>query len=114
MKALRDMNKYPWWWSAKQHARWATLRGKGKKHFVLMNGVVGWGLPMFGIMGLGPVLSGHIHPRPGYFIETVVVWGAAGLFFGVSTWCWCERLFKKFETRSSAQADSSASGGPTV
>lgn len=41
------MNSYFWCWSAKTHQRWAATRAQGKRKFILVKGVLAWGLPMF-------------------------------------------------------------------
>ena len=94
------MKKYPWYWSAKTHDRWAVTRAQGKRKFILVNGILAWGLPMFFIMALMPVISGKVIASVSYFALMVPLWTAAGFFFGWGAWAWSEKLFKGVEAQS--------------
>jgi len=44
------MRKFSWWWSEGTHENWRALRTKGCLHYILIRGVLSWGLPMFLMM----------------------------------------------------------------
>ena len=47
-----------WLGKEKQHKAWAAQRLTSKARFLVINGVLAWGLPMFLVMGVGPALFG--------------------------------------------------------
>lgn len=49
------MQKFSWYWSEKSHNAWADVRKMGRWKFILYNGVVRWGVPMFLVMACSPV-----------------------------------------------------------
>jgi hypothetical protein len=75
--------------------RWRIAREKGMLVYVLRNGILAWGVPMFIVMSF-------IVNKPfasGFTIKNVVIhgsiWLGAGIFFGVCTWWIIERMYKK-------------------
>ena len=86
-----------------RRAAWAVTREKGRWHFVLVQGVLGWGGAMFVGIGLMPVLTHRHEPSWPYFISQVFVWVLAGAFFGFATWSWNERSFKRQSASDGSQ-----------
>ena len=99
------MKHYSWYWSGKTHERWAVTRAQGKNKFILVNGVLAWGLPMFVVMALMPILSGKATASPSYFAVMIPLWAVAGLCFGWGTWALSERLFRRAEVQQGVQRD---------
>jgi hypothetical protein len=79
----------------RQRPSWAVTRQKGRWHFVLVRGVLGWGSAMFVGMGLMPVLMHRHEPTWSYVVKQAFVWAIAGTCFGFVTWSWSEWLFKR-------------------
>jgi hypothetical protein len=87
----------------RKRASWAITRQKGRWHFVLARGVLGWGGAMFVGMGLMPVLTHRREPSWSYLVSQALVWSLAGAFFGFATWSWSEWLFKRQSTGAGPQ-----------
>jgi len=77
-----------------QFVKWEAARAKGKLHFILVRGVLSWGLPMFIFMAFinKPFADGFTSEAA---IVHYIVWPIAGVLFGVFTWHLSERLYKK-------------------
>ena len=88
----------------KDFKAWSKTRKKGKTNYMLQNGLLSWGLPMFVVMTFfmsdafdesGLIIS-HV-------IANAVVWAIGGLMFGATTWYFAERKYsKELEKRSGA------------
>lgn len=93
-----------WWaWNDKHQARWTAIRARGRARFVLVNGILGWGLPMFLFMAVCPKLfSFPFPPRPGeyYWLWTSALWVVAGAIFGTGTWYFSERSYRRHESKA--------------
>lgn len=76
---------------AKQRARWLQVRAKGRWHFILWRGVVGWGL-LTAI--LFSILVSVTNENIG-FIEVLLIAAIAfpigGFFWGLAMWQWYVR-----------------------
>ncbi len=86
----------------KQLKRWELIRKRGKRHFVLYRGILGWGLWMFIVM----TIFGHLNQVDFQlsFLETIsipmvitnlIVWTIAGYVFGQWTWSASEKTYLK-------------------
>lgn len=73
---------------------WEVKRTKGKLNFVLVVGVLSYGLPMFILMALmqKPFVDGFMTKAA---IIHYLVWPLAGLFFGAVMWSITEWKYKK-------------------
>jgi len=78
-------------------AYWARIRGRGARHFVLVRGVLGWGLTMFVVMGLGfaGLTLGAAAYTPKFLALNAWLWLAGGALFGLLTWHLNEKNFRK-------------------
>lgn len=76
-------------------ARWETERTRGRRRFVLLKGVAGWGLPMFIALGVAmPWWSGRYERlTPPALAISAAVWLAGGLLFGLLTWHFSEKAY---------------------
>jgi hypothetical protein len=79
----------------RKRGAWVAMRTKGRWHFVLVRGVLGWGGAMFFAMGLMPVLSHRREPSWPYFFSQAIIWTIGGALFGLAVWTWSERQFRK-------------------
>ncbi len=79
----------------KHFRKWEKLRRKGKKNFILVNGLLYWGFPMFIVMTftVNKPASGNI--PLGLIGISAVIWTLGGLAFGHFTWGASERAFQK-------------------
>lgn len=69
----------------KSFERWEKMRAKGMLRYMLINGLLVWGLPMFAVMiffqlkpETGSILFGEV-------VVTAVLWAFAGLCLGYLT-----------------------------
>jgi hypothetical protein len=77
--------------------RWQTQRAAGRRRFVLLTGMLAWGVPMFVVMTF--FAKGPAVPRPGFIAVSAVIWLAAGALFGFSVWTVSERKYRKLSSR---------------
>jgi hypothetical protein len=106
------MAAFHWYWTAKLHSLWGRKRVKGVRRFVLDDGLIAWGGPMFLVMALGPAQFGfpyRVSPTPMYWLWQMLLWAVAGVGFGAITWYYCEWQYGKHaqsSLRDLEQADS--------
>lgn len=83
----------------KQFEKWTKLRQKGKWNYILMNGLLAWGVPMFVVMTfvVNKPESGHM-PISMIAIH-VLIWVLGGLGFGYFTWSVSEKAYQKESQR---------------
>ena len=77
-----------------QLVKWKETRKKGVLRFVLVSGVLSFGLPMFVAMTLFRE-RGNLSPQ--LLAISVVVWSLAGAVFGAAMWFFQERQLRKSE-----------------
>ena len=77
-----------------QLVKWKETRKKGMLRFVLVSGVLSFGLPMFVAMTLFRE-RGNLSPQ--LLAISVVVWSLAGAVFGAAMWFVQERQLRKSE-----------------
>jgi hypothetical protein len=76
----------------KQRQAWEKIRERGKLHFVLTRGSLGWGGFMFIFM---TCMSFFVdHKKPDLFLPiSALFWLLAGYPFGLWLWRWCEERY---------------------
>tara|TARA_Y100000052_G_C2923145_1_gene69570 strand:+ start:333 stop:590 length:258 start_codon:yes stop_codon:yes gene_type:complete len=75
--------------------KWAITREKGKQRFVLVNGVLGWGVTT---AILWSVLMELIEPSQNIWVRPIValiIFPIAGIAFGHLMWNKSEKAFEK-------------------
>jgi len=99
---------------AERLARLEKIRAKGRKHFILYTGMLGWGLSVFVITTIWAWYDDHgwhvptdgIPPSEwGHAAFRLVLWLTAGYFFGVQMW----KRFG-FEDQAKSQSATTPSG----
>lgn len=83
-----------------QKNKWQKTRAKGKRNYIIFNGVIGWGIPTGVLFTLFTSLVNDksITFDQDFFrtmITSIVLFPIGGIFFGLWTWNWMERLYKK-------------------
>lgn len=78
----------------KQTQLWRETREKGLVRFMLENGLLAWGLPMFIAMAFisKPFEDGFASKAA---IVHYIVWPLAGIIFGAAVWWFSERRYRK-------------------
>ena len=75
---------------------WQITREKGKMKFILQNGILAWGLPMFIVMTF-VVNRGQGRPlTPLDLAINVAIWTICGAGFGWVVWTTSEQKYQKF------------------
>jgi len=75
-------------------AHWARSREKGKAKFILLSGVLGWGLPMFIAMTFFFNRRAEGTGSFGYLLVSALLWTAGGL--GYFMWHSAEKQYRAF------------------
>ncbi|MDZ7656004.1 MAG: hypothetical protein U0997_08660 [Sulfurimicrobium sp.] len=75
--------------------KWQKMRAKGKGRFILIRGLLAWGLPMFMIMTFVANKPASGQMSPGMIALNAFIWAIAGLVFGYFTWAVSERAYQK-------------------
>jgi hypothetical protein len=80
----------------KELKKWEVTRQKGRKTFILVNGVLSWGLPMFIVMTF------FVHRRPDgvhspwMILVSAILWALGGALFGWIMWRLSEKKYRKY------------------
>lgn len=94
------MAGFNWGWSEKAQAKWSKIRQRGRGHYVLVSGGLGWGLWMFLAMALFPYLFDfpvQVHgDRLGHLLMGAIIWPLGGVCFGFFTWHTNEKHYRMF------------------
>jgi len=80
--------------------KWEMTRQKGKTQFILLNGVVAWGIPMFVIMTF--VVNRERAQTAGLLILLAVIWALGGACFGLAMWTIYERKYHRYMAAKNA------------
>lgn len=86
-------------WTEKAHEKWRVIRAKGRMRFILLHGVLGWGLPMFILMAVVPRWLGLPFNWEKYLLVGIILFPAGGAGFGGALWNACENQFRKHESK---------------
>lgn len=79
----------------KHFEKWSKTREKGRKNFILVNGLLAWGLPMFLVMTFFVNKPNDAQWSPIFILISAVIWALGGLAFGYFVWGSTERAYKK-------------------
>lgn len=78
--------------------KWEISRAKGKKKFILVSGVLSWGIPMFAVMTFFVNRRQDDVLSPGMILISAIIWLFAGALFGWVMWTASERKYQKYLT----------------
>lgn len=84
---------------------WEEARAKGFGKFVVIHGVLSWGLPMLIIIGY----FNNILAEGATFASVLIhciIWFVAGGLFGLVLWLVNERRYKKHQEKLASKAES--------
>lgn len=89
--------------TSEQLARWGEIRKRGRLRFVVLNGVLGWGLTT-GV--LYSVVMALLMGRSLLTLLTysLVLFPIGGIFFGLWTWHSSEKNWRRFSQQSESTA----------
>lgn len=77
---------------AEQLEKWKDIRQKGMLRYVLVSGVLSYGLAMFIAMTF---VMQRDKLDAGFIVVSAIAWTIGGALFGVLTWFLQERQFRK-------------------
>ena len=87
----------------KQFDKWQKMRMKGKRRFILINGLLSWGVPMFVVMTFVVNMPENAEMTFGLIAINALIWTLGGLAFGYLTWTLSEKNYQKeLKNRESA------------
>lgn len=78
----------------KEFETWQTTRQQGKFKFILIRGLLSWGIPMFVIMTFIFNRSEREFTTL-YLVVNAAIWGVAGIAFGALMWHITENRFNR-------------------
>lgn len=82
--------------------RWEKTRQKGKTKFMLQNGLLAWGLPMFIVVTFVVSRIQRHQLTPALIVADAFIWALAGLIYGWAIWRVTEKKYQKFIAQSNA------------
>ncbi len=89
----------------KEFETWQTTRQQGTFKFILIRGLLSWGLPMFVIMTF-IVNRSEREFTALYLAVNAAVWGVAGIAFGALMWHITENRFnRELDVRSGTSSE---------
>lgn len=77
----------------KELRRWESIRSKGKARFILLTGVLAWGLPMFLLMTFVVSRKSWRERTTEEIAATAVLWTLGGAGFGWWVWRSSEKKY---------------------
>ena len=79
----------------KAFEKWKKTREKGRGNYILIGGLLSWGVPMFIIMTFFVNKPEDGTMSFGMIAVNAVIWALGGLAFGYFTWLASEKSFQK-------------------
>lgn len=79
----------------KHFNKWQKMRVKGKGRFILINGLLSWGVPMFVVMTFVVNMPENGEMAFGLIAINALIWALGGLAFGYFTWTLSEKNYQK-------------------
>jgi hypothetical protein len=77
--------------------RWESTRQQGKVKFILLSGVLSWGMPMFAVMTFVVNRQSDQREQPGWMIlVSAAIWALGGALFGFTLWTISEKRYQKY------------------
>jgi hypothetical protein len=86
----------------KNWSKWEATRSKGLLRFVLLSGVLGWGVSVAIVYSLVMwAVFPHLQPGP-LLARSLIIFPAAGVLWGLAVWFWTERQYVRFKKSTEA------------
>ena len=74
---------------------WGKAREKGSLRFILVSGIISWGVPMFIVMNFVVNMSFLNGIVASELLLQLGIWLSAGAFFGIGVWFTNEFRYKR-------------------
>lgn len=81
--------------SEQQLQKWAKTLALGRKQYILLYGVLGWGVPTGLIWALILAWRDGWDKLPGFMIGGLIGFPIGGILFGALMWKWSEAAYQK-------------------
>lgn len=75
--------------------KWASIRARGSSRFILLAGVLGWGLPVAILWAAITSRMASVEEFASYLIPAIVLFPLGGYLWGLLMWKWMERRFAR-------------------
>jgi hypothetical protein len=76
--------------------KWEVTRQQGKAKYILLTGVLSWGLPMFVVMTFVVNRRRDETLSTGMIVFSAIMWAVGGALFGWSMWSISEKRYRKY------------------
>jgi len=83
-----------------QAARWASIREGGRRRYIVLTGVFGWGLLTALLSTVAGQLTGAPGPFPGRLAIALVMFPLSGILWGALMWSLGERRYLEWSVKS--------------
>ena len=90
--------------SAARAARWAAIRKRGRRRYILLTGVLAYGLPTALLWSVLMKLTGAAGPFGGLLAIALVIFPLGGIAFGRRMWSINERRYQEWSARVTLHA----------
>jgi len=87
---------FPWWWSKASHRKWSGIRARGVRHFILVRGLLIFGVSALAVSLIIPAFFGQSVFVWRSIVETLLICAAGAFVWAVVTWYLNERAFSKY------------------
>jgi hypothetical protein len=98
--------------NVRKAAGWGKTRAKGMAHFIIVRGILGWGLPT----GLLVLLIHHLFFHSDYSMREamarIIPYALGGIFFGYWMWTYCENAYRSYLSQQEIEALDALSAKP--
>ena len=95
--------------------RWESTRQQGKLKFILLSGVLAWGMPMFFVMTFVVNRPSDHREQPWWLIlVSAVIWAVGGACFGFTMWTISEKRYQKYLAANPPQVQPPLEGPPNA
>lgn len=79
-----------------QREQWKKIRAKGKMRFILLRGVLSWGLPT----GVIYSLFTHSSENMMAIVQTTIIFLITGVFLGLFYWMYMEKKYQNINNHT--------------
>jgi hypothetical protein len=98
--------------NARRAACWEKTRAKGMAHFIIVRGILGWGLPTGLLVPLIHHLFFHSYYSMREATVSIIVYALAGISFGYWMWTYGENAYRSYRSQQELKSLDELSAKP--